>query len=136
MGGHLLGQLRGGHAGGACGVVDLVVDVGDVLHQRHLVALVLEEALEQGENDERPRVADVDAPVHRGAAGVDAHAAIRARLEGLAPAAARVVERDVPHACGPYPACPGQHISARSGYEAAMTSAGVPNQRLDGRPRV
>ena len=45
----------------ARGVVDLVVDVGDVGHERRLVALVLEEALEQREDDERAGVADVDA---------------------------------------------------------------------------
>ena len=36
-----------------------------------VVALVLEEALEQREDDERPRVADVDAAVDRRPAGVD-----------------------------------------------------------------
>ena len=39
------------------GVVDLVVHVGDVLDQRDLVALVLEEPLQQGEDHERPGVA-------------------------------------------------------------------------------
>ena len=69
------------------GVVDLVVDVGDVHHQRHVVALVLEEALEQAEDDERPRVADVDAAVHGRPARVDARRA-RGRV-GAAPAARR-----------------------------------------------
>ena len=60
-GGHLARQLLAGHAGLARGVVDLVVHVGDVLDQRHVVALVLEEALQQREDDERAGVADVDA---------------------------------------------------------------------------
>ena len=51
-----------------------------------LEPLVLQEALEQGEDDERPRVADVDAAVDRRPAGVDADLAGIARLElaGLA----------------------------------------------------
>ncbi len=52
-------------------LVDLVVDVGDVDDQLDLVALVLEEALQEHEDDVRPRVADVDARVRRRAARVD-----------------------------------------------------------------
>ena len=44
------------HAGFARGVVDLVVHVGDVRDERDVVPLVLEEALEQQEDDERPGV--------------------------------------------------------------------------------
>ena len=55
----------------ARGVVDLVVDVGDVDHQLRLVALVLEEAAQEHEDDERARVADVDPPVDGRPAGVD-----------------------------------------------------------------
>jgi hypothetical protein len=47
------------------GVVDLVVDVGEVLDERDLVALELEPALQPGGEDERPRVPDVDARVER-----------------------------------------------------------------------
>ena len=45
--GHLLGELRARDPQRPRGVVDLVVDVGDVRDQRDRVALVLEEALEQ-----------------------------------------------------------------------------------------
>src|SRR4030081_936288 len=94
-------QLSARDAGRRRGVVDLVVDVGDGLDQRDLVALVLEEPLELGEHDERASVADVDAPVPRRAARVDSHPPWLAWLERLPVAAAGVVERDVPHACGP-----------------------------------
>ena len=78
-------------------VVDLVVDVGDVADQHDAVALVLEEPLELGEDDERPRVADVHARVDRRAAGVDPHPRRVARLERLQGAGSGVVERDVGH---------------------------------------
>ena len=52
------------------GRVDLVVDVGDVLGERHLVAAALEPALEPHRDHERARVADVDALVDRRAAEV------------------------------------------------------------------
>ena len=45
--GHLVGKLHAAHAAAVRSVVDLVVDVGDVRHERHVVPLVLEEALEQ-----------------------------------------------------------------------------------------
>ena len=94
VGGHLLGQLGRGAPRGARRVVDLVVDVGDVRHERHVDALVLEEPLELGEDDVRPRVADVHAGVDRRAAGVDAHFARLARLERPYLAGLRVVEAD------------------------------------------
>ena len=72
LGGELRARARVGGIRSTRGVVDLVVDVGDVDHERRCVALVLEEALEQAEHDERPRVADVDAAVNGRAAGVDA----------------------------------------------------------------
>ena len=49
---------------------DLVVDVGEVLHEFHLVAAVLEVAAQQVEHDERARVADVEIVVHGRAAGI------------------------------------------------------------------
>ena len=58
--GHLARELVAGDGRLARGRVDLVVDVGDVGHQRDRVALVLEEPLEQREDHERARVADVD----------------------------------------------------------------------------
>ena len=54
---------------------DLVVHVGEVLHERHLVAAVLEIAAQHVEHDDRARVADVDEVIHRRTAGVHAHLA-------------------------------------------------------------
>jgi hypothetical protein len=102
-----VGDVRGGHL--VCvlgrrlprlagGVVDLVVDVGDVDDQLRIEPLVDQEALQQGEDDERPGVADVDAPVDRRAAGVDPHLAGLARLELANLAAERVVDANRHHA--------------------------------------
>ena len=74
-GGHLRRQRRALDPALARGVVDLVVHVGDVLDQRHVQPLVLEEALVEREDHERARVAHVDAAVDRRPAGVDAHLA-------------------------------------------------------------
>ena len=52
---------------------DLVVHVGEVLHERHLVAAVLQIAAQHVEHDDRARVADVDVVIHRRAAGVHTH---------------------------------------------------------------
>ena len=58
------------HALFVCLVDDLVVDVGEVLHELHLVAAVLKVAAQQVEHDERARVADVEVVVHGRAAGI------------------------------------------------------------------
>ena len=97
MAGHLPGQLGRGPARLGRRVVDLVVDVGDVRDELHAVALVLEEALELGEDDERARVADVDARVDRRPAGVDSHPRWVAGSERLQGAGAGVVQSDVGH---------------------------------------
>ena len=97
VGGHLARQVGRLAPGRPRGVVDLVVDVGDVGHERHAVALVLEEALQLREDHERPRVADVHARVDGRPAGVDADRARVARLEGPQLPRARVVEPDRPH---------------------------------------
>ena len=94
---HLARQLGRVAPGGARGVVDLVVDVGDVRDQRRVVALVLEEPLELREDHERPRVADVHARVHGRPAGVDADLPGVARLQRPHRPRARVVEVDGPH---------------------------------------
>ena len=52
---------------------NLVVYVGEVLHERHLVAAVLQIAAQHVEHDDRARVADVDVVIHRRAAGVHTH---------------------------------------------------------------
>jgi hypothetical protein len=99
--GHLGGQRLRAHPRLPRRRVDLVVDVGDVGHQRRLEPLVLEEALEQREDDVRPGVADVDARIDRRPAGVDAHAAGIARLERRDAAGTRVVQGDRAHRAGP-----------------------------------
>ena len=65
-------ELLAGHALGAGGVVDLVVDVGQVRDEPHPHAAPLQVALQHREDHEGPGVADVDAPVDRRAADVDA----------------------------------------------------------------
>ena len=111
-GGHLARELVRGDARLDRGVVDLVVDVGDVDHQRDREALVLEEALEQQEGHVRPRVADVHARVHGGPAGVDAHPERIARVEPLQAAGAGVVQRDLAwHGRPPYPRRAPEHVS-------------------------
>jgi hypothetical protein len=99
--GHLPRQLLRPAPGGAGGVVDLVVDVGDVGHQGHVEPLVLQEALELGEDDERARVADVHAGVDRGTAGVDPDPARIARLQWPHLARPGVVEPNLSHGAGP-----------------------------------
>ena len=96
--GHLAREVGARDAERPGGVVDLVVDVGDVRHERDVVALVLEEPLEQREDDERARVADVDPVVDGRAAGVDPDAArARAARGRLTAAGARVVQADRAH---------------------------------------
>ena len=96
--GQLARELLARHAALAGGVVDLVVHVGDVDHELRVVALVLEKALQEREDDVRPRVADVDAAVDRRAAGVDADPPAVARLDGDDLAAERVVDAQLAHA--------------------------------------
>ena len=91
-----VGVLRG-HLGGAAALLvglldDLVVDVGDVLDEGHLVAAPLEVAADDIEGDEGARVADVDAVVDGGTAHVHAHLAGLARGELLFAARLRVVD--------------------------------------------
>src|SRR5947209_5580251 len=68
---HLLRKLLAADAAAAGSGVDLVVHVRDVGDEHDLVALSFEETLEQREDDVRPSVADVDAVVNGGTAGVD-----------------------------------------------------------------
>ena len=77
-------------------VVDLVVDVGDVVHERRVVAARDEPAAEPHADHERPRVADVRARVHRRPAEVHADRAGRVR-QLLLGARERVVEPDAIH---------------------------------------
>jgi hypothetical protein len=89
--GRALGYLAAADALGDRLLVDVVVDVGDVLDERHVVAARLEPALDPDGQHERPRVADVDALVDRRAARVDADRAGR-RRKLLDPAGERVIE--------------------------------------------
>src|SRR2546430_11176778 len=92
--GHLACELVRGHLALARGDVDLVVDVGHVLDERDSEALVLEEALVEGEDDERPRVPDMDPRVDGRPAGVDPDLARLARLELAEAVRATVVQLD------------------------------------------
>ena len=108
------------------GQIDLVVDVRDVLDQRHVVALVLEPALEPHRDDERPRVADVDPLVDGRAAEVHADRAGR-RGQLVEPAGRGVIEPHRP-ASGSLPGAarrrsptargPARARSARAGASA------------------
>ena len=80
--GHLAGESIRGRSGLSRRREDLVIDVGDVDDQPSLVAESLEQAPQQEEDHIWPRVADVDARVHGRPAGVDADAALLARLQG------------------------------------------------------
>ena len=72
----LLRDLIGGDALLVRALDDLVVDVGEVLHEGDVVASVLEIAAENVEHDDRAGVADVDVVIHRRAAGVHADLAL------------------------------------------------------------
>ena len=92
-------MLGRGHPRGASGVVDLVVDVGEVDHDGRLVALVGEKAPQQQRDHVRAGVADVDARVDRRPAGVDPNLWRLARLERRQLAAERVSDPHLPHRC-------------------------------------
>ena len=95
---HLARELLARHAALAGGVVDLVVHVGDVDDERGVVALVFQKALEEREDDERPRVSNVQPAVDGGPAGVDADPPAVARLDRDDLAAQRVVDVQPAHA--------------------------------------
>ena len=90
--------------------VDLVVDVGDVVHQRHLVARVTEPAPEPHAKYERPRVAHVNALVDSRAADIDPDRP-RGRRELDLPAREGVVE---PHSAIVSAAQPAPARAARA----------------------
>ena len=73
LGDVFFGDLLAGDALLVGALDDLVVHVGEVLHERHLVAAVLQIAAQHVEHDDRARVADVDVVIHRRAAGVHTH---------------------------------------------------------------
>ena len=91
--GGLLGELR---ARAWSRVVDLVVDVGDVLHECHVVAAQRQPVPQPHRDDERPRVADVDPLVDRRSTEVHADRAGRWRrlLEASAERAVEAHPKD------------------------------------------
>ena len=93
-----LGVL-GGHLGSAAAFLkrladDLVVHVGDVLHERHVEAAPHKVTADHVEADERAGVADVNVVVHGRSAHVHAHLAALERLEVDLRAGLRIVESD------------------------------------------
>jgi len=69
--GHPLGKLPRRLPHPSRGVIDLVVDVGDVDDQLRPVPLRLQESRQQREDNERPRIPDVDTAIDRRPTGVD-----------------------------------------------------------------
>src|SRR6516162_2624952 len=94
---HLASELLARHSGQPGRVVDLVVDIGDVHHERDVIPLVYKEAFEQREHDVRAGVADVHPAVDRRPAGVDADVTGLPRNELAHLAAARVMETHPSH---------------------------------------
>ena len=89
----VLGRDRGGlHTALVCALDDLVVDVGQVLGERDVVAALDEPAADDVERQERAGVADVNLVVDRGAADVHGHLAGHNRLELDLAVQRRVVE--------------------------------------------
>ena len=72
----------------------LVVDVGDVAHERDTCVAVLQPAPQQVEAQRRPHVPDVRAGLHGGSAHVDRHVRLVERDEVAQFLRARVVEAD------------------------------------------
>ena len=72
VGRHFVGQRGHAHTAAIRFVDQLVVDVGDVDHQRDLVAGIGQIALDRVEDDRPDHVSDVAGLVNRGAAEVDA----------------------------------------------------------------
>ena len=96
-GDHPLRVVGRGDAGLARGRVDLVVDVGDVDDEGRRVALVLEEAAQQREDDVRSPVADVDRAVGGRPARVDPDLPLGPRLEPLQLPGQRIPDSNFPH---------------------------------------
>ena len=90
-------QVAAGHLAGGGLDVDLVVDVGDVVDERHVVAGRLSQLRSHIADHERPCVADVHAVVHRRPADVHADRARWLRQVDLAPGQ-RVIEPHRPSA--------------------------------------
>ena len=120
-------------------VDDLVVDVGDVLDQRHCEAAAPQPAAQHGEGDVGTGVADVHEVVHGGAAAVDADLARLARDELLFALRQRVEQAD--HATLPWSLDRPRRrvrrrrvsVSARLAQASARLPAGQRSQRRQSR---
>src|SRR5690606_33017887 len=97
------GQILVGEAGrqperilsfGARSVDDLVVHVGEVLHQRDTIAPRPQKFANHRPDQRRPGMADVRFGVRRDAAGVNPHVVIDQRLERFLRARQRIVDAD------------------------------------------
>ncbi len=95
--GGLLDLVGGGE--GVVVVVSHVPDIGDVLHVPHLVAEVLERAVEQITEQVGPQVADVRVLVDRAPARVDPDLPWLEGLEGIDPARQRVMQANLRKRC-------------------------------------
>ena len=75
LGDEALAQFLDGDAFLVGAADHLIVDIGEVLNELDLIALVLKVAAKRVEHDERARIADVEIVVDGRAAGIDAHLA-------------------------------------------------------------
>ena len=108
---------------------DLVVNVGEILHERDLHAAVFEIAAEHVEHADGAGVADVDEVVDRGAAGVNLRLARRDRHKLLFPARKGVVDFHV--TLSPFSGAPQRRGRRGARFAAARRAAGC----LPGAPR-
>ena len=93
LGDEALAQLLDGDALLVGAADHLVVDVGEVLHELDLVALVLQVPAQRVKHDERARVADVEVIVDGRAAGVNANLALLDRDEFLLAAGLCIIDQ-------------------------------------------
>jgi hypothetical protein len=127
---HLLGgEVAPVDARGRGALEQRVVDVGDVLHVRDVVAAVEPDALERVEREVGGRVAEVGRVVRRDAADVEAHAAVARALGGADGSGARVEQgRDgrLPRDGGDGGAGPGAHDQAAIAPVPSSTRSTTP----------
>ena len=69
----------------------LIIDIGEILHEGHVIAQMRKKAAQRIEDHERARVADMEIIVNRWAAGIDTHMAFPDRHKRLLFAAKRIV---------------------------------------------
>ena len=125
--GHLPRELGARAILSGDGVVDLVVDVGDVDDERHPIALPPQEPREQREDDEGPRVADVNPPVDGWPARIDPHPPLIARAKRLHLPGERVVNAYLAHRRATLAV--GSNFDQPSSLRLATASAAAPSPR-------